>query len=206
MMANAALLRPLARYVGGGGLSAWVPAQVLGLGVALHGVLRLLTRYAAHSGLASLQIGLTRCAGWQVPERYDFPLLARSPMDFWRRWNTYVRVWLEAYVFLPLATAVARRSRSRAAQAVVAFSVLVASGLLHDGYLFAGEHVASTRFTRLFLAAGLVALLWRLGGGVSTALRARLAGVPARRYDVTVFVTSHLLMASGLAAAALKLW
>jgi len=187
--------------VGDGGLAAWLPGWPVAVGLAALGALRFLAEYAAHSGLASIQIGLTRRVGWQVPERYDFPLLAKSPMDFWRRWNTYVRVWLEAYVFLGAATAVARRTRSRAAQILVAMVVLVASGLLHDGYTFAGELVASTHTTRLFVAAGLAALAWRVAGGISSRLRATLPGRAAGWYEASATVTSHVLLVSGLAAA-----
>ena len=54
--------------------------------------------YLAHSGLASVQIGLTRIVGHQVPERYNYPFLFRSPEDFWRRWNAYLGTWVKRYV------------------------------------------------------------------------------------------------------------
>lgn len=205
VLLNAAFLKPLCRQVGESGL-AWLPVQLTALGVVLVGALRILSEYAAHSGLASIQIGLSRRIGWQVPERYELPLLSQNPMEFWRRWNTYVRVWLEAYVFLPMATGVARRSRRRAAQVVVAFAVLAASGLLHDGYVFAARFTASTRMTRMFLAAGLAALVWRLMGGLAAALRARLRGATRSWWDGATTVVSHVFMALALAAAGAVWW
>jgi hypothetical protein len=174
--------------------------------VALYGVLRFLSEYAAHSGLASLQIGWMRQIGWRVPERYELPLFAKSPMDFWRRWNTYVRVWLERYVFLPVSVRAARTSKSRAAQAVAALTVMIASGLLHDGYLLAARQIASTRLTQLFFAVGLVAIVWRVAGAAASALRARLTGAPVRWFDASAAVTARVCMALGLTTAGVLWW
>src|SRR5438045_3161811 len=48
---------------------------------------QLVAWYWAHSATASLQIAGMRALGWEIPERYRFPFLARSPDDFWKRWN-----------------------------------------------------------------------------------------------------------------------
>jgi hypothetical protein len=61
---------------------------VWSVGSAALGAALFAQTYARHSGLASIQIGLTRQFGVRVPERYDWPILARNPLDFWRRWNT----------------------------------------------------------------------------------------------------------------------
>lgn len=155
---NAFLLGPMLRWIDLRGLP-WTPAAFV---LLLLGALRFLSEYAAHSGVASLHIGLMRAFGWEIPERYDHPLLSTSPMDFWRRWNIYVRVWLEAYVFLPLSFVAARRTRSRLAQAGVALLTLLTCGLLHDLHIFAGRQDLSLRVTALFLAGGVLLLLWRV--------------------------------------------
>lgn len=70
---------------------------------------QLYAQYLAHSSLASFQIGAMRLLGYDVPERYDYPFLARSPDDFWRRWNKYLGAWLLRYSFLPLSMRFQRR-------------------------------------------------------------------------------------------------
>jgi hypothetical protein len=163
------------------------------------GALRFLSEYAAHSGLASVQIGLMRLIGWHAPERYHYPLLSTSPMDFWRRWNSYVRVWLEAYVFLPWSLAAARGTRSRLAQIAVALGTLLACGILHDLYVFAGRQRIDLHFSGLFVAGGVVLALWRLLGPLFARVQLRgrahmfVAGALPRVCMGLVFVVASLV-------------
>jgi D-alanyl-lipoteichoic acid acyltransferase DltB (MBOAT superfamily) len=64
--------------------------------------IRIASIYLAHTGLASLQIGMMRLLGYVVPERYERVLSARSPVEFWARWNMYVATWARLYVFMPV--------------------------------------------------------------------------------------------------------
>jgi hypothetical protein len=107
-----------------------------------------------------------RQLGWVVPERYCRPWMAASPIDFWRRWNTYVRSWLEAYVFVPLARRMARRTQSRWSYVVAAVATLAASGILHDAFVFADRQELSGSRTKFFLGAGAVLLVWRAAGSI----------------------------------------
>lgn len=171
---------------------------------ALYGIVRLVSIYAAHSGLASIQIGLMRQLGWQVPERYCYPLAATSPVDFWRRWNTYVRTWLEVYVFLPIARKAARRSTGWWGQAAAAMMTLFISGLIHDAYVFAGRQTTGAfRTTQLFLAASALLALWRLTANLGRALRRRLGGRQVRWLDAASTVLSRCGVATALVSAAL---
>jgi hypothetical protein len=160
-----------------------------GIALVASGVARFLVAYAAHSGLASIQIGLMRHAGWTIPERYRYPLLSVSPTDFWRRWNTYRRAWLEAYVFLPMARRFARRTRSPHAQVVAAVATLLASGLIHDVYTFAGRQNVTFRMSELFLAAGALLAVWRLA---ALAREAFLPEPNARRLERASLVVRSL--------------
>jgi hypothetical protein len=146
----------------------------------LLGLLQFLALYAAHSGLASVQIGAMRQIGWVVPERYRYPFAATSPMDFWRRWNTYFFKWLEAYVYLPLALRAARSHARRWRQLAIVLVTLVASGLIHDAFSFAGRQNLSMSRTAFFLSAGLLLGAWRLAGALGDAVRRRLDAAPGR--------------------------
>jgi hypothetical protein len=206
MFANVALLRPFVAQL----RTASTPALSTGA-VALIGyaALRFSTVYAAHSGLASIQIGLTRQVGWVVPERYHLPFLAKSPIDFWRRWNSYLRVWLEAYVFLPLARRIGRYKTYRhAGPTVAAGATLLASGLLHDAFVFAGRHTLSSlrAQTEFFAAAAALLVAWRTVAYFGGELRAKLGGRVARIgvIDLVYRLWARLALVSAVLAATLR--
>jgi D-alanyl-lipoteichoic acid acyltransferase DltB (MBOAT superfamily) len=151
------------------------------------GLLRLVSEYAAHSGLAHVQIGLMRSIGWSVPERYLYPLFASSPSDFWRRWNVYVRTWLDAYVFFPSAARIRRAIGRRAAGPLAVVVTLIASGLLHDVFVLGASHVVTLKYTTLFAAGAAVIVSWgalqrRLGSALQDLEQGaqRALGVAAR--------------------------
>lgn len=137
--------------------------------------------YFAHSGLASLQIGFARVIGHEIPERYTYPFLARSPEDFWRRWNRYLGGWIRRYVFVPAALGlgsprISRRLPARAAAFLALILSFLAVGLLHQ-YVFwvqtyAVKHVfePSLSVTGMFIAFGLIALAWRMSSRIAKQL------------------------------------
>jgi hypothetical protein len=202
MFLNVAIALPLADYLRAASESSVTRAvAAMWLG---YGVVRFLSFYAGHSGLASIHIGLMSQLGWRVPERYCYPLAAESPVDFWRRWNTYVRVWLEAYVFLPIARRVARRTRRRAGQVAAAIATLVISGLIHDAYVFAGRQAfAGLRMTRLFLGASLLLAVWRLAATLGQAIRVRFGRKVPRSLDVAGTLISRFAFVGALVGAAI---
>jgi hypothetical protein len=129
--------------------------------VALGPVLRIAGVYAAHTGLAALQIGLLRQLGWELPERYRRVYRARSPRDFWPRWNTYVGNWIRIYVFTPCARVLLGRGvdrRSTFALAILfSFAVI---GALHDLYATVTARVPSCALTLWFVANAVVLIAW----------------------------------------------
>jgi hypothetical protein len=123
--------------------------------------------YLAHSGLASIQIGLLRLLGYRLPERYRLPFLAASPQDFWRRWNVWVSSWGRRYVFRPASAVLRRGPLRRVAPELATLIVFAAIGLLHDLGVGAvrwpvrGAGGLSLSFTGLFIGFGLALLAWR---------------------------------------------
>jgi len=202
MFVNAAALRPFAAYLHNSIALAGLPTAAA-LTWFAYGVGRFFAGYAAHSGLASIHIGLMRQAGWTVPERYQYPFLATSPMDFWRRWNTYIRAWLEAYVFLPLARRAARATPRRSAQVIAAFVTLLVSGLIHDALVFAGRQTVTYHMSELFLAAGALLVVWRLAAFLSGAIRVRLSIHHTTQFDLVTRLSSRLALTGAVVAAAI---
>ena len=83
--------------------------------------------YADFSAYTDLARGTSRWLGFELTENFDHPYLARSPADFWRRWNMSLSTWFRDYVYIPLGG-------SRAGEATWARNVLVTfllSGLWH---------------------------------------------------------------------------
>jgi hypothetical protein len=201
MLLSLAVLAPLAVYLGREAAhSPGILTQLVTM--TFCGLVQFLALYSAHSGLASLQIGVMRHLGWMVPERYRYPILATSPMDLWRRWNTYVRTWLEAYVFLPLARRVARSTVGRWGQAAAAIATLFASGLLHDSYVFAGRQSLTGSKTAFFLAAGVLLGLWRLVSSAGDTIRGRLDDSQRKQFDFARRLSGRVSLASAVVAAA----
>lgn len=203
MTANVAFLRPMLHQIRAHSPWIGVPFGTVA-GSALCGFLSLCTIYAAHSGLASIQIGLMQQIGWLVPERYCYPLLSRSPIEFWRRWNTYVRVWLEAYVFLPLARYLSRVSKARALQIAAAAFTLAVSGVIHGAVTFAARQELKDVAVelRFFGAAGALVVVWRVCALLVDRISAQMRPAWSSRVEVMTRVSGRCAVVAALVAAA----
>jgi D-alanyl-lipoteichoic acid acyltransferase DltB (MBOAT superfamily) len=83
--------------------------------------------YADFSAYTDIARGSSRWLGFELTENFDHPYMARTPADFWRRWNISLSTWFRDYVYIPLGG-------SRAAGALWARNILVTfllSGLWH---------------------------------------------------------------------------
>jgi D-alanyl-lipoteichoic acid acyltransferase DltB (MBOAT superfamily) len=58
--------------------------------------------YADFSAYTDIARGASRWLGFELTENFDHPYLARSPSDFWRRWNISLSTWFRDYVYIPL--------------------------------------------------------------------------------------------------------
>jgi D-alanyl-lipoteichoic acid acyltransferase DltB (MBOAT superfamily) len=200
MFLSSAILRPAARAASSGALALGSrPDDVRAL--ACFGVLIFLGEYASHSGLASIQLGLLRQAGYRAPERYRYPFLATDPIDFWRRWNVYVGTWLRLYVFTPAARAALRR-RGKFVLPVPWMMTIAASGALHDGYAYLASGALNLRFSGFFACVFAAIVLWRASGAVIAWVEKRSSG---RHWWVSTGTTvvSRLCLATGVVAAAI---
>lgn len=63
------------------------------------------------SGYSDIAIGLARMMGIRLPENFNWPYLATSLQDFWRRWHISLSSWIRDYVYIPLGGS--RRSLPR---------------------------------------------------------------------------------------------
>jgi len=58
--------------------------------------------YMDFSAYTDLAIGGSRLFGLRIMENFNFPILARSIGDFWRRWHLTLSGWCQSYVYMPI--------------------------------------------------------------------------------------------------------
>ena len=58
--------------------------------------------YFDFSGYSDMAIGLGRMFGFHFLENFNFPYVASSVTDFWRRWHISLSTWFRDYVYVPL--------------------------------------------------------------------------------------------------------
>jgi alginate O-acetyltransferase complex protein AlgI len=78
-------------------------AESLTFGVAWLGALcYTLQIYFDFSGYSDMAIGLARLFGLEFPANFNYPYIARSVTDFWRRWHMSLSTWFRDYLYIPL--------------------------------------------------------------------------------------------------------
>ena len=58
--------------------------------------------YFDFSGYSDMAIGLGKMMGFKYPENFNYPYIADSVTDFWRRWHITLSSWFKSYVYIPL--------------------------------------------------------------------------------------------------------
>lgn len=58
--------------------------------------------YFDFSGYSDMAIGLGKMFGFSFLENFNYPYIATSITDFWRRWHISLSAWFRDYVYIPL--------------------------------------------------------------------------------------------------------
>ena len=58
--------------------------------------------YFDFSGYSDMAIGLGRIFGFRFLENFNFPYIAKSVTEFWRRWHISLGTWFRDYVYIPM--------------------------------------------------------------------------------------------------------
>lgn len=58
--------------------------------------------YFDFSGYSDMAIGLGRIFGFHFLENFNYPYIAKSITDFWRRWHISLSTWFRDYIYIPL--------------------------------------------------------------------------------------------------------
>ncbi|WP_293685739.1 MBOAT family protein [uncultured Phascolarctobacterium sp.] len=56
--------------------------------------------YFDFSGYSSMAIGLAMLFGFHYKENFNYPYIAKSAAEFWRRWHISLSTWLRDYVYI----------------------------------------------------------------------------------------------------------
>lgn len=80
-----------------------IPSDQLTPGLAWLGVIcYTLQIYFDFSGYSDMAIGLGRMFGFRFLENFQWPYIAQSIKEFWRRWHISLSNWFRDYLYVPL--------------------------------------------------------------------------------------------------------
>ena len=84
--------------------------------------------YFDFSGYSDMAIGLGRMFGFHFLENFNYPYIASSITDFWRRWHISLSSWFRDYVYFPLGGS---RVDSKSRHIFNLFVVWLLTGIWH---------------------------------------------------------------------------
>ena len=79
-------------------------------------------------GYTDMALGLSQMFGFHFMENFNYPMLAKSVTDFWRRWHISLCMWFRNYLFFPLGGS---RVKSKWRLAFNMLVVWLVTGLWH---------------------------------------------------------------------------
>lgn len=68
----------------------------------LYAISTMLQIYFDFSGYSDMAIGLGKMFGFEFLENFNYPYIATSITDFWRRWHISLSSWFRDYIYIPL--------------------------------------------------------------------------------------------------------
>ena len=77
-------------------------AELTTLGAWLGIVAFSLQLYFDFSGYSDMAVGMGRMMGFEFLANFNYPYLAKSATEFWRRWHISLGSWFRDYVYIPL--------------------------------------------------------------------------------------------------------
>lgn len=75
-----------------------LPSAIAWLGIIAYS----LQIYFDFSGYSDMAIGLGRILGFHYLKNFNYPYIAQSVTDFWRRWHISLSSWFRDYLYIPL--------------------------------------------------------------------------------------------------------
>jgi alginate O-acetyltransferase complex protein AlgI len=136
-----------------------LPADALTCGLAwLGAICYTLQIYFDFSGYSDMALGLARLFGFEFRANFDYPYVARSVTEFWRRWHISLSSWFRDYLYIPLRGNRAGAARTYFNQLTVFFLcglwhgaswAFVGWGLYHGAFMVAERMGLGRQLERL---------------------------------------------------------
>ena len=116
--------------------------------------------YFDFSGYSDMAIGLGRMFGFEFLPNFNYPYIARSVTEFWRRWHISLSTWFREYLYIPLGGN--RRGLPR--QLLNLLIVWMLTGLWHGAswnFVLWGAYYALLLMGEKLLGGRITERLWR---------------------------------------------
>ena len=68
----------------------------------MYAISNMLQIYFDFSGYSDMAIGLGKMFGFEFLENFNYPYIATTITDFWRRWHISLSSWFRDYIYIPL--------------------------------------------------------------------------------------------------------
>ncbi len=78
------------------------PAALSGIDVITLGFLFGFQIYFDFAAYSHIALGAAKVLGISIPENFNFPYIATSMKEFWKRWHISLSSWIRDYLYLPL--------------------------------------------------------------------------------------------------------
>ena len=146
--------------------------------------------YYDFAGYSDMAIGLGRMFGFEFLENFNFPYIAKSVKEFWRRWHISLSTFFRDYVYIPLGGSQVKVSR-------------IYLNLLMVFLLTGFWHGASWSFVVWGLFHGFFMIIERLG---LEKLLKKVWKPIANLYTVLIIMFAWVLFRSETLAFAVNYW
>ena len=80
------------------------------------------------SGYTDMALGIGSLFGFSLPENFNYPYMARSISEFWKRWHMSLTKWFTKYIYIPLGGS---RVNTAARHIFNLFVVWLVTGMWH---------------------------------------------------------------------------
>jgi len=124
--------------------------------------------YCDFSGYTDIAIGVALLLGFRFPQNFNYPYVASSFQDFWRRWHMTLSRWLRDYLYISLGG----NRRGKVRTYINLMLTMLLGGLWHGAswnfVIWGGLHGGYLAFERAVLMRF---RLWRSDARTATVLR-----------------------------------
>lgn len=171
-----------------------LPTEFLTMPLAWFGALCFtLQLYFDFAGYSDMAIGVGKMLGFTIPENFNFPYMAGSIVEFWKRWHMTLSAWLRDYIFLPAAYALQRRIPEDRAFGIKTDYFVYGAAMMTAMFVCGLWHGAAWTF----VAWGLLHGLFAVGEKVWWGKKLKRLWAPIRHgYTLLVVITGWVLFRS----------